>query len=348
MSGPAPNGQRMSGLLDRVRLFVVLARPPLVLLMALSGALGAASAGSALDLVPVLRALLVVIPFLVYAVSLNDLADAAIDRINLPGDRSRPVASGTAREREVLVITLVSAALALLAATSVGAFSLGVTALGLILAAFYSLPPLALSRRGIVAPLVLPLGMLAVPFVVGVEAARGGVGSEQLVLLGAVYVGFVGRLLLKDFRDVRGDSLLGKRTYLVRHGRAATCAVSASLWVAGSVALLVVPEPSVALVVCWAAVLATSLVLLAALSRPSTPRRDERIVSGLAQCGRALVLLLLLHLAVVERGEPPLRATILLVAVAVALLASAIDLAVHGPSRRSATMAIGADRRATS
>ena len=38
------------------------------------------------------------------------------------------------------------------------------------------------------------------------------------MLLAGLYVGFIGRILLKDFRDVRGDALFGKRTFLVRHG----------------------------------------------------------------------------------------------------------------------------------
>lgn len=323
----------MSALLDRARLAVVLARPPLVLLLALSGALGAASAGAALDVVPVLRSLIVLLPFLVLCVALNDLADVAVDRLNLPGDRSRPLASGLAREREVRITAAAAAAVCAAAAATVGRLSLAVAVAGMLLAAAYSMPPFSLSRRGVVAPLVLPLGLLAVPFVVGVEAAGAAVGRDQLVLLGAVYLGFIGRLLLKDFRDVRGDALLGKRTFLVRHGRASTCLLSGVMWAVGSVALLAVPQPSPALIACWCATLGTALVLLAALARSSHPHRDERLVSALAQCGRALVLLLLLHLGLVQQGADPLRATGLLVLVAAALIASALDLAANGPSR---------------
>ena len=51
--------------------------------------------------------------------------------------------------------------------------------------------------------------------------------AVDLLLLAGLYAGFVGRILLKDFRDVRGDALFGKRTFLVRHGRGATCTLSA-------------------------------------------------------------------------------------------------------------------------
>jgi 4-hydroxybenzoate polyprenyltransferase len=47
-----------------------------------------------------------------------------------------------------------------------------------------------------------------------------------------------GRILLKDFRDVHGDAMFGKRTFLVRHGRGVTCAVSACCWTAGTAVIL--------------------------------------------------------------------------------------------------------------
>lgn len=70
----------------------------------------------------------------------------------------------------------------------------------------------------------------------------------RLVLLlarpavGALYLGFIGRILLKDFRDVRGDALFGKRTFLVRHGRRATCAVSAGCLVTGNCAVVLAAQ----------------------------------------------------------------------------------------------------------
>lgn len=332
----------MSALVLRLRLFVLLARPALLLLLAMSAALGAASAGAALEVLPALRAFAVVVPCVVYAVSLNDLADIEIDRVNLGDDPSRPLASGSARPRDVRLVAAVSALAALAVAASVGWPSLLVTAAGLLVATAYSARPVALGRRGVVGPLVLPLGLLAVPFAVGVDAAGGTWTTTQTALLAALYAGFVGRLLVKDFRDVRGDALLGKRTFLVRHGRPATCALSALLWVLGSVALLVVPALSLGLVVSWAALLVTALVLLQRLARPSDPRRDERLVSGLAICGRGLVLVLLLHLALVEQGSSPLRSALLTVATSLLLALSAVHVAVHGSVRRATAAAVGA------
>lgn len=328
----------------RARLFVLLARPPLLLLLAMSGALGAASAGAALEIGPALVAFSVVVPCLVYAVSLNDLVDVRVDRINLPDDPTRPLARGAAAWRDAIAVAAVAAVLALALAAWVGATALVVTAAGLLMATAYSVPPVALNRRGLLGPLLLPLCLLAVPFAVGVDAAGGTWGATQTALLAALYAGFVGRLLVKDFRDVRGDALLGKRTFLVRRGRRATCALSAGLWVLGSAALLVVPGRSWVLVLCWTGLVALAVGVLVALARPSTHRRDERLVSALAIVGRALVLLLLLHLALVQQEASPVRHSALLTAVSMALALSALHVArIGAPGRvlapRSAAVA---------
>ena len=70
--------------------------------------------------------------------------------------------------------------------------------------------------------MLLPLGYVAIPYLVGVLTVQPSVDGRQLALLGGLYVAFIGRIMLKDFRDVRGDELFGKRTFLLRHGHVAT------------------------------------------------------------------------------------------------------------------------------
>ena len=57
---------------------------------------------------------------------------------------------------------------------------------------------------------MLAIGGLAVPYLIGLLAAGGGVHADDLFLLVRLYLGFIGRILFKDFRDVRGDILFGK------------------------------------------------------------------------------------------------------------------------------------------
>jgi 4-hydroxybenzoate polyprenyltransferase len=118
-------------------------------------------------------------------------------------------------------------------------------------------------------------------------------------------VGFIGRIVLKDFRDVRGDVLFGKRTFLVRHGRVPTCRLSAVTWLAGA-ALVATSQGrdggplAAALVVASAAVVA----LLRGLAHDVNPRHDELRIAALAVIGRGVLLGLLAQLAMVQRNWP--------------------------------------------
>ena len=56
-------------------------------LLAMFAATGAAAAGHSPDSPGLIRALVVIAGFLVFSVAVKDLADEAIDRVNLPGCR---------------------------------------------------------------------------------------------------------------------------------------------------------------------------------------------------------------------------------------------------------------------
>ena len=314
----------------RVRLFFVLARPPLVILLGLFAALGVAQAGHAADLGALVHALAVVVGFVTCAVAVNDLSDVAVDRVNLPDDPSRPLASGAADAFEMRMVAAVGAGCALVGSATIGSASAVVTGAGLVLAVAYSLPPLQLSKRGVVAPLVLPFAFVAVPFLTGVLAAGSGVTAADLALLAGLYVGFIGRILLKDFRDVRGDTLLGKRTFLVRHGRGPTCRLSSALWLLGAVTLVAVTGVRVPVVVAYCVLVACALVLLRALARSTDARRDEQLVGAIAIVGRGLVLALLVHYGTVQAGTGEPASALVMVTVVGAMLVWALDVARHG------------------
>ena len=317
-------------LAGRVRLFFLLARPPLVILLAMFAALGVAQAGHAADLEALALALLVVVGFVACAVAVNDLSDVAVDRVNLPDDPSRLLASGAASVLEMRTIAVVGASCAMVVSATIGWLSTASTAAGLLLAVAYSLPPLQLSKRGVIASLLLPFGFVAVPFLTGILAAGSAVSVPDLGLLAGLYLGFVGRILLKDFRDVRGDALLGKRTFLVRHGRVRTCGLSSALWLAGSVTLAAVTGVRAPVVVAYTVLVAVALFLLRALARSTSARRDEALVGAIAIVGRGLVLALLVHYGTVQAGTGELVSAIVMAMVTGAILVWASDVARHG------------------
>ncbi|HKT05823.1 MAG TPA: hypothetical protein VJT31_40455, partial [Rugosimonospora sp.] len=87
----------------RAYLMILLVRPPVFLLLGMLAAVGLAQAGHPSDAAALGRALAVIAGFLVFSVACNDLADEAIDRVNLAGDARRPLVAGTARRREMAV-----------------------------------------------------------------------------------------------------------------------------------------------------------------------------------------------------------------------------------------------------
>jgi 4-hydroxybenzoate polyprenyltransferase len=333
----------------RLRLVLLEARPAVLLLLALSAAVGLALAGRANDPVAVLRLAVLVAAVVVYAVSLNDLADLEIDRVNLPDDERRPLVAGTAAARDVRLMAAGAAVVTASVAATQGPVSLLLSLGGLAVASAYSLPPVRLSRRGFVAPLVLPALFVGLPFVLGVLAGRD-LRRGDVVLLAALYLGFIGRIVLKDFRDVVGDRLFGKRTFLVRHGRRWTCALSATCWVAGT-ALLVAETPggTWSYAVCQGCLAGVAVMLIARLVVTEAHRREERVISALAIVGRASLAVLFVQLA----ATAPLAAAYGVVGFTALSLLMAAEMLWLGPRQARVTVtdprrtSSAADRAAT-
>ncbi len=197
---------------------------------------------------------------------------------------------------------------------------------GLLLAAAYSLPPIRLSGRGIVTSVLLPLGYVAVPYLLGAFSVDVTLNRRGVLLLVGLYLGFMGRLVLKDFRDEHGDRMYSKRTMLVRYGRARTCAFGAVFWTAGAlVGLLALGAPPV-LTAATLAYVAVVLLMLCDIARDvdsrdrgassqrPTPNRDVANIASIAVIGRALVYTFVIQM-VVETAGWPVGAQALIVAV---------------------------------
>lgn len=366
-------------MIRRVRLLYLLARPAVLVLLALFAATGLAQAAhgqgapalgtsalgtsalgtSALgtsapemwapEMWALARVLVVVAAFLLFSVACNDLADEAIDRVNLPGDGRRPLVAGTANRHEMVVLACGSAVVALGASCTLRWPGIVVTVAGLACSAAYSLRPVRLADRGAVASVALPACYVAVPYLLGILAVRPSVRPADLALLAGLYVGFIGRILLKDFRDVRGDTLFGKRTFLVRHGRRWTCRFSAACWTVGAVLLVVaVPHPGAALIGGSAAYLVMSLGLLRALASARSHRREEALIAALAITGRGLIVSVLAYLSMTGAGWSPVAVAAGLAALLGLTAGQAALMARRGPATRLTVAAMPAAPTAAS
>lgn len=334
-AGPVDHVSCLRQLTTHLRVLAALSRPPVFVLLAVYAALGLAGAGHASDHLLLARALLPVAAFLMFSAAVNDLADERIDRVNLPGDPSRPLVNASALRGEMTLVALVCAAVALAGGFLLGPGSGLVVTAGLCVSAGYSLQPIRLSDRGAVAALVLPACYVAVPYLLGRLAAAPLPQERGLLLPLGLYVGFIGRILLKDFRDVRGDALFGKRTFLVRHGRVWTCRFSAVCWTAGCALLLAgVPSPTPALVAVSAGQLATVLWLLHRLAAETHPRREALLITAAAIVGRGTLLALLAHESMLPMHWAPLAHSAVLGALLALTLGQVGMMLRHGPRAR--------------
>jgi hypothetical protein len=182
--------------------------------------------------------------------------------------------------------------------------------------------------------MVLPACYVATPFLIGYYAGSATLGPRDVLLLTGLYLGFLGRILLKDFRDVRGDALFGKRTFLVRHGRRATCRFSAAMWMAGTVVLAATGRWQDGSAVSYSALALGVLVLIAALASEHGPRRDEVLIATAAILGRGQLLTVLAQnqLAAAHWNTP--ATTAMLLALASVTAGQAWSMYRNGPPMR--------------
>ncbi|MEO7071358.1 MAG: UbiA family prenyltransferase [Nostocoides sp.] len=331
---------RLAGALQVAR---ALLRLPVVVLLLTYAACGLAAAGD-VSVPGFLRAAAVVVPFVTCSALVNDLGDERIDRINLSGTSegaNRLLLQGKSHRRAMVALAVAAGVGDLGAAYGLGGEArrtvLVVAATGLAVMLGYCVRPVRLADRGVVASLALPACYVATPFVVGLLLGRGAVRASDLGLLAALYIGFVARIVLKDLRDVRGDAMFGKRTFIVRHGRAATCLFSAVAWVAGSGLLIATtPHPTGVHRIQIVVTAIIAVALLRQLASDRGPQRDERLVSAIAIVGRAVLLGLLIMLSAGPAGvSAPVAAGLLLTCSGLLLWQARIILA-HGPAPRRA------------
>ena len=223
----------------------------------------------------------------VVATCLNDVFDIDIDRVNQP---DRPLVTGEATARQLLVLAAMAAVLALLLAIMVGPVGVGVVALSLVVNVAYSAPPARLSMRPHTTAPVLALAYVALPYALGLAAAGVAPALFDASVAACFVVLFTGRMLLKDFRDRRGDVAFGKRTFLLAHGKAATLLAVLACVVAGD-ALLVTVLPANGLLIAVTQTYFAAIGLeLYRLSRADQPDGESVAIARGARMGNAVVL----------------------------------------------------------
>jgi 4-hydroxybenzoate polyprenyltransferase len=229
----------------------------------------------------------------VVATCLNDVFDLEVDRINHPGAPDRPLVTGAATPRQLLMLAAVVAAVAVAAAATIGSVAVAIILASLALNLAYSVPPVRLCSRPIAAPVVLGLAYVALPYLLGLAASGGAPDTYDLHVLACFVVLFTGRMLLKDFRDRRGDAAFGKRTFLLAFGKGATLAAVLACVVVGD-ALLVTVLPVHPFLIAATETYFVAIVVQLYRLRQAVDTDTERFAIALgARMGNAVVLTLL-------------------------------------------------------
>lgn len=150
------------------------------------------------------------------AAGINNLADIQIDRTNKRTDN--PLATGQLAQRSVVTFCIINAAIVIglqLWLRQPG--SLLLTGAFLSLSALYSYPFGGLQRHGYLGTLNLAICYGVLPVFLG--SAQGTAIADWWILALLQLPLLIPLLLTKDYKDITGDRLHGKRTPLVRHGK---------------------------------------------------------------------------------------------------------------------------------
>ena len=199
--------------------------------------------------------------------AVNDWYDRHVDAINEP---RRPIPSGRVPGQWGLYIAIGWSLVSLAVAAMLGPLVLGAAMFGLLLAWFYSAPPIRLKSNGWWGNSAVALCYEGLPWFTAAAVMSGALPDPKILLLALIYsAGAHGIMTLNDFKAVEGDRRMGVGSLPVRLG------VSAAAWVACAV-MAVAQVVVIALLFAWGrpvhaasilGLLAVQLVMMARLLR---------------------------------------------------------------------------------
>jgi 4-hydroxybenzoate polyprenyltransferase len=186
---------------------------------------------------PFILASIALLASYITATTINDIADKDIDAINHPKTKGRPLITGEATVRDLYTVHLIALSLSLLAAVFIGFKAIIIIAVSLAINYIYSAYPFRLSYRTFFAPLILSVAYVVVPYLLGLTIMNEQLRVFDLYFVAALFTLFCGRILLKDFRDRKGDAAYGKPTLILKYGKKVTCITSLSFILIGNILL---------------------------------------------------------------------------------------------------------------
>ena len=252
----------------------------------------------------ILLASLALIFSYISATSMNDITDKKIDSINHPDSPGRPLVSGRATIRDAKLVFLLSSIAALLFALSINWGAAALIALSILINVLYSVPPFRISYRTFFAPLLLGIAYVGVPYALGIAITNSNATTNDILWFAGLYAIFIGRIILKDFRDRKGDSKYNKPTFLLRFGKKATCIFSVLAILLGGLIIIFQVRASSWLALLVSLYLASILFMIKRLYQAAEGTEEQISIGIGAKMGNGLMITLLTYFALLSGGAP--------------------------------------------
>ena len=169
--------------------------------------------------------------------AVNDWYDRYVDAINEP---NRPIPSGRIPGKWGLYIALIWSLISLWVGSFLGVIGFLATLLALVLAWFYSMPPMRFKNNGWLGNLACGVSYEGLAWVTGAALLSGGVvpSKPSLLLAGLYSASAHGIMTLNDFKAIEGDRQMGVRSLPVQLGAMRAAQVSAAFMLLPQVIVL--------------------------------------------------------------------------------------------------------------
>ena len=145
---------------------------------------------------------------------INDWCDREVDAINEP---QRLIPSGRVSSRQVFITIGVLAVIALAIGLFFGEQVALLTAIGMVLAVLYSVPPVRAKRNGWFGNTLVGLSYEGLPWIAG-SLAFAPLSWPSAALAMMYSFGTIGIMAINDFKSMAGDHKVGIRTLPVMYG----------------------------------------------------------------------------------------------------------------------------------
>jgi chlorophyll synthase len=169
--------------------------------------------------------------------AVNDWYDRHVDAINEP---NRPIPSGRIPGRWGLYIAILWSLISLWVGSYLGPIGFLATSLALVLAWFYSMPPMRFKNNGWLGNLACGVSYEGLAWITGATLLSGGVlpSKPSLLLAGLYSASAHGIMTLNDFKAIEGDRQMGVRSLPVQLGAMKAAQVSAAFMLIPQVIVL--------------------------------------------------------------------------------------------------------------